>query len=426
MPAYAKLLNDKGINQKDINTIDDFQEKVPFFTKKDFFVDTPMEELCVDKNIQSLKLAVTSSGFSGVFSLGMSTEQDQNQSIFAVDTLLEYLINISEKKTFLINCVPMGVKIPTSLPIAEVSVRSDMALALINKFTPYFEQILIIGDPHFLKKIIEDGLEQGLDWKNLSVNFITGEDWFSENFRLYLADLLEIDFNRSDSGFFGANFGIAELDLSLFHESIYTIRLRQELQKNTRLREKIFGKNTKIIPLIFQYYPHKVFLETTQENELLFSMLNPDILMPLIRYNSQDQGAIRSYEEVKKILTEENCQHLIPDLKLPLVSVTGRSGRSLTVHGKTVTPEEIKEGLYSDYEVAFLTTGYFKLSQMADNEGKIEIQLKKGVMKTAELKTRFTKALLKHVDADIEIHFYDYQDFPYGMDLDYERKFKCI
>ncbi len=426
MPAYAKLLSDKGVNHKEINTIDDFQKRVPVFTKKDFFVDTPMEQLCVDKDIRSLKLAVTSSGFSGLFSLGMSTEQDQNQIIFSVDTLFEYLINISEKKTFLINCVPMGVKIPTSLPIAEVSVRSDMALALIKKFSPYFEQFLIIGDPHFLKKIIEDGIEQGTNWKDLPVNFITGEDWFSENYRLYLADLLGIDFNKPGSGFFGANFGIAELDLSLFHESTYTIRLRQELQNNTSLRERFFGKNMKITPIIFHYYPHKVFLETTQNNELLFSMLNTDLLMPLIRYNSQDQGVIRSYEDVKKILTEENCQHLIPDLKLPLVSVTGRSNRSLTVHGETVTPEEIKEGLYSDYEVAFLTTGYFKLSQMVDNEGKIEIQLKKGVKKTAELETKFSKALLKYVDTNLDIQFYDYQDFPYGMELDYERKFKCI
>ncbi len=426
MPAYTKLLSNNGINYKDINTIEDFQKNVPIFTKKDFFVDTPMDELCVDKNIQSLKLAVTSSGFSGVFSFGMSTEKDQKQIVFSIDTILDYIFKVSEKKTFMINCVPMGVKVPTSLPMAETSVRSDMALAILKKFNPYFEQFLILGDPHFLKKIIEDGIEQGVDWKSMPVSLIAGQDWFSENFRLYLADLLGIDFNCPDSSFFGANMGIAELDLSLFHESIFTVRLRQELQTNARLREKLLGKDTKIAPIIFHYYPHKVFLETTQNNELIFTMINPDNFVPLIRYNSQDQGATHSYDKVKNILIEENCQHLIPELKLPLVSIAGRTGRSITVHGKNVTPEEIKEGLYSDFQVAFLTTGYFKLSPKDNNEGKIEIQLKKGVNQTEELKKIFTKALLKYVDTDLETQFYDYQDFPYAMELDYERKFSCI
>ncbi|KHE90285.1 MAG: hypothetical protein SCABRO_03975 [Candidatus Scalindua brodae] len=426
MPAYSKLLSNNGINYKDINTIEDFQKNVPVFTKKDFFVDTSMAELCVDKNIQSLKLAVTSSGFSGVFSFGMSTAENQNQIVFSIDTILDYIFKISKKKTFLINCVPMGVKVPTSLPIAETSVRSDMALAILKKFHPYFDQFLILGDPHFLKKIIEEGIEQGIVWKGMPVSLIAGQDWFSENFRLYLADLLGIDFNCPDNGLFVANMGIAELDLSLFHESIFTVRLRQELQKNARLREKFLGKDTKIAPLIFHYYPHKIFLETTQSNELVFTMLNPDNFVPLIRYNSQDQGYIRSYEFVKKVLTEEGYPHLIPELKLPLVSIAGRADRFITVHGKNVTPEEIKEGLYSDFQVASSTTGYFKLSLKNDNEGKIEIQLKKGVKQTEKLKKKFTKALLKYVDTDIEIQCYHYHDFPYGMKLDYERKFTCI
>ncbi len=426
MPAYSKLLKTNKVNHKGINTIEDFQKNVPVFTKKDFFIDTPLDELCIDKNIQSVKSALTSSGFSGVFSFGMGTLYDQNQIIFSVDTILEYNFKISEKKTFMINCTAMGVKAPTSLPLAETSVRSDVALAILKKLSPYFDQFIIASDPHFLKKIIEDGVDQGIDWKDLTVNFITGQDWFSENFRLYLADYLGHDFNNPDRGILIANMGISELDLSLFHESADTILLRQELQKNTNLRKRLFGKNIKITPIIFHYYPHKIFLETTEKNELVFSILNTKAISPLIRYNSEDQGYIWSYEEVKKILMEENCQQLIPELKLPLVSVVGRSNRTLTVHGNSVTPEEIKEGLYGDFEVAFSTTGYFRLSLKDNNEGRVEIQLKKGIKQTDKLKERFAKALLKYVDTDLEIQFYDYQDFPYAMELDYERKFLFI
>ncbi len=71
-------------------------------------------------------------------------------------------------------------------------------------------------------------------------------------------------------------------------------------------------------------------------------------------------------------------------------------------------------------------SGSFDVNLVKGNEGKIEIQLKKGVTQTEDLKVKFTNALLKYVDADLEIKLYHYQDFPYGMELDYERKFKCI
>ncbi len=426
MPAYATLLRENNVNHEEIKTVEDFTENIPIFSKNDFFADTPINELCINKDIYSMKLAMSSSGFSGVYSFGINTKQNQDNIAFSIDTSLEYLFKISKQKTFLVNCVPMGVKIPTSLPIAETSIRSDMALAIIKKFSPFYEQFIIVSDPHFLKKIIEDGIEQGIDWKKMMINLIAGEDWFSESFRLYLSELVGIDIAHPEKGFFAATMGIAELDLNLFHDSIDTIRLRQELQNNTSLKHKLFGKGINITPLIFHYFPHRVFLETTNNDELVFTMLSQQFLIPLIRYNSQDQGYIRSYEFIKKVLTEEGYPHLIPELKLPLVAVAGRKGRWLSVKGKIVTPEEIKEGLYSDFEVAFLTTGYFKLSQKSVNDGKIEIQLKEGVKQTEDLKAKFTNALLKYVDADLEIQFYHYHDFPYGMVLDYESKFKCI
>ena len=80
----------------------------------------------------------------------------------------------------------MGVKIHTSLPLAETSVRSDMALAIIKKITRYFDQLLVVGDPYFIKRLVEEGIEEKIDWTKLNSSFIFGEDWFSESFRTYI------------------------------------------------------------------------------------------------------------------------------------------------------------------------------------------------------------------------------------------------
>jgi len=51
---------------------------------------------------------------------------------------------------------PHGVKIPTSLPVADTSVRPDMALAIYKKFSDKFDQTIFVSDPHFLKKLVEE------------------------------------------------------------------------------------------------------------------------------------------------------------------------------------------------------------------------------------------------------------------------------
>lgn len=425
MPAYKKILEGRGVNINEINTIDDFKKNVPILSKNDLFKDFDIAELCVDGNLHAMKLAMSSSGFSGTFAFGINTRYNQETIAFSIDTALDYVFKTNQRKTFLISCIPMGVKVPTELPIAETSIRSDMALAIIKKFHHHYEQILIVGDPFFLKKLIEEGIEDGVDWKKMNINLIFGEDWFSESFRLYMASLLGVDFNSPEKGLIGATMGIAELDLNIFHETIETIRLRQRAQEDPKLMKALFGENLKICPTIFQYYPHRMFLETNESNELIFSMLSKHFLIPLIRYNSSDRGYIIPYEKAKRTLIEFDLENLVPDLKLPLVGVGGRNNRWLTVNGKNITPEEIKQGLYSDFKAAGLTTGYFKLNKIGDR-GKIELQLKKAVTKSSDLQRLFEKALLKYCDIDLEVILYEYQTFPYAMELDYEKKFHPI
>jgi hypothetical protein len=54
------------------------------------------------------------------------------------------------------------------------------------------------------------------------------------------------------------------------------------------------------------------------------------------------------------------------------------------------------------------------------------VQLKKGISGSPERETAIRKAMAKYVSAPFKLTIYPYQDFPYSMELDYERKFKNI
>lgn len=427
VPAYQQILREHNLDQWRVIDVESYKKYVPIITKYDVFYRFEIEKLCVGGTIKDMKLAMSSSGFSGVYSFGINTNRNYKNIAKSIDTALDYVFDISNKKTFLVSCIPMGVKVHTSLKIAETSVRSDMALAIIKKFSHKFDQTLIVSDPHFLKKLVEAGIKEGIDWKKLNISLIFGEDWFSESFRSYLANLIDLDLNKPQGRLVGATMGIAELDLNLFHESFDTIKIRRKVQEDPELRKALFGKNCKVPPVIFHYYPHRIFLEAlpadSEHKELVFSMLSPTMLIPLMRYNSQDCGEVFSYNKMKDALKDFRYSDLIPELKLPLVAVSGRKDRFLELHGNRVNPEEIKQGLYEDFEVAALTTGYFKLNKDAH---KLEVQLKRGIAITDDLKNRFKNALLKYSSVDLPVILYHYQDFPYAVELDYEHKFHHV
>ncbi len=429
VPAYKEILKMAGCTPEKVTSIAAFKDMVPLITKEDVFPKYQIQDLCLDGSVGKIRSAMSSSGFSGVYSFGINTDKNHRNAVKAIDTTLDYMFEISKKKTLFMNCLPMGVRVPTSLPVADTSIRWDMALSIFKKFSPVFDQIIMLSDPHFLKMILEEGVAQGIDWKTKNIHLITGEDWIPETFRSYLGSILGTDWERMDRGLIGGTMGVAELDLNLFHESRDSIRIQRAALADKKLRYALYGEGCDVQPTLFHYYPHRTYLEVVESGdgspELVVSMLSDALLVPLIRYNVKDVARIHPYNEIKTILQDCGYGHLCPKLKLPLLSVGGRKNRALVIGNTTIAPEAIKQGIYDDFSVAALTTGYFRLSTK-DKEFLVELQLKKGVSSSPEREIAIKKAMAKYISAPFRLQTYPYQEFPYSMELDYERKFKNI
>lgn len=415
VPAYAKILHEKNINIGQINTLEDFAKKVPILKKEDLFPKFKLKELCIDGNLNELKSAFTSSGFSGVFSYGPVFKDDEENTKEMVDFLLDYTFETSRKKTVIINALAMGVSFQTSLPIISTSVKSEMVIAFIKKLKEDFEQFIIFSSPYFAKKIIEDGIKLGLDWKNYNVNFLIGGEWFPNSLASYLKSMLKKDAKVLST------MGLSEIGLNLFHDSPILSSARDIIQKDEKLRKKIFG-NLKTCPEIMYYYPPRYLLEIINKNvdgfgEMVFSILGNN-KMPLMRYNSKDIGKIFRHEDFFSAIRKAGY-NLNPEFKLPIIAIIGRE--SSAILGDKMIAQDINEALYKDVLIAKKITGYFRVSGSG-----IDIQLKENINPSLEIKRKIEKLILDFIGKKISVKVYSYQDFPYGMTLDYESKFRFI
>lgn len=418
--AYGKILSGKKVDVSGIRSLEDFKAKVPIVTKADVF-DFGISELCVGGKLpRDFVSAFTSSGFSNKFSFGVVTEEDGKATSEMIALLLDYLYGSEKNKTLLINAEAMGVTFASPYPMINTSVRPDMVLAFLKILKNEFEKFVVFADPHFAKKIVDDGAREKFDWKSSNVSFIVGGDSTSNSLVEYL---------RSFGVDVRITMGLSELGLNLFHDSPVLEKVRALAQKDKKLRYALFGEGVESCPEIMFYYPNRIFLEDVGKDkngfgDLVFTMLDKKLKMPLIRYNSKDNGKLFGYDEFGKILKEGGHGDLVPEFKLPIVAVAGRANRGIVCNGKRVGVEDVKEAIYRDVGVAKKLTGNFRLSKK--KRALLEVQLGEGEKMDRSVARKIEKEIFGMLGVSVPVRVYEYGDFPYGMGLDYERKFRFV
>jgi phenylacetate-CoA ligase len=286
------------------------------------------------------------------------------------------------------------------------------------------------SDVYFLKKLLEDGRSAGIRWRNWPVQFAMGGEWFPESYRQYLASLLQVDLDQRRPPIrILSSMGAAELGFNLCFETHDTVRLRQLASSDARVREALFGP-VDTVPMIGHYDPRRWFIELTPTEELgssggafVFTSVDPDTAMPLVRYRTGDCGYILPYSRVSRILRGLKYDRYVPGLTYPLLAVAGRTDQSVTVKGKTIRMEFLRGVLYSDFKLAAATTGQFRVT-VRGGRLQIRIQLQADIEpeRRAGIQSRFSDLFNRHVPAVVRA--VPYFDFGEVLSVDYERKFQ--
>jgi phenylacetate-CoA ligase len=413
-----------------VTSIESFQRLVPILSKQDVFPLTRLKDLLVTQSFENIDTLISSSGLTAQsFSLGLINRHGTRSMVRATDRLLDQWFDVRRKTTFLINTCAMGVRIPTSLPCIDLSVRSDKALAIAQALQPYFQQFIVTSDVFFLKKLLEDGLAAGSSWAEWPVHFVIGGEWFPESYRQYLAHLLQVDnADGSLSPSILASMGAAELGFNLCYETHDTVRLRALICSDRRLCDSLFGC-VDTVPLIGHYDPRRWFVELARTSDatrgsgaLVFTNIDPRAAMPLIRYETGDYGYLLSHASLSRTLRDFNYHTYIPRSTLPLMAVAGRTSEMLSVAGKTVRMEFLRSLLYSDRALASQTTGQFQATEAGDAMNiQIQLQPHTKADDIAPLQKRYSKLINTFIPASVQA--VPYFDFRHGMTVNYETKF---
>ncbi len=426
-PFYKGLLTTVSQQRQKITDIDSFKKYVPIIDKNFLYHSNRIEELLFKKGKYSqIRSLLLSSGSSGVFSYGLSTQKEIKQNARFLEMLLEYFFHILEERTLIINSLANGVKLPVVEAVtAEIGPRTDSLLFLLKNVSPHFDQTILIGDHIFIKNSLEEGCKERIAYENLKIHLILGGSFFVENLRDYLAYLLKSDLKDPNRGRIFSSMGISEFGLNLFFESPETIHLRRLTQTDPILQDKLLGPHyPSYLPMFFNYFPQLFFLEEVQQ-KILITGLNPNSPLPLIRYDTQDIGKILQFDELEVLLKgKEDKANLLPPFKSPLVLMYSKLEPTEYQNIK-IYPQQILQGIFSDFEAASLITGYIKFINQ-DHQTKLCIQLKDGIANNEGTLKQIRKSALQYVNQDLPLILYSYKDFPFGLTLDYEHKFKFV
>jgi phenylacetate-CoA ligase len=409
-----------------------FVARCPILTKSNTFDRFPIDQLCAAGRMSDLADVLTSSGHGVRFSFGLSTRQQQAESADLIDLALDEAFQVKTLRTLAINCLPMGVVFSSkAMTVATTSVREDMAVALVKTFGQHYEQVLIVSDPLFVRRLLDYADEQGLDWSRYRVRLVLGEELFVERFRSYVAHRLGLDLDGADAagadaagedaGSIISSFGVGELGLHLCYETKATIALRRAATRHSTLACQLFGESVPS-PMILAFNPGRTLIEAVDPDSsgygrLTISMLDTARPIPLLRYQTGDVVRLLDPAHVAQQLRDHGLTlpGPIPDAMLVL---RGRDKDRLP-DGSDVAA--YKDALYVDPSVAARVTGAFRLT-VSPAGPCMQVQLVRGAETDVAFENRLRAALqLGH--ADVSVLVTPYEAFPYGLGLDYERKF---
>jgi phenylacetate-CoA ligase len=197
VPAYRALLEEHGVSADEVRDLASFCRLCPLLSKDNTFDRFPLQQLTAGGALLDIADVLTSSGQGGRFSFGVINRTQVSANADLMDGAFDDAFHVKTRKTLAINCLPMGVVFSSHcMTVATTSVREDMAVALVETFGHHYEQIVLCGDPLFIKRFTDYARERGVDWSRYRINAVLGEEIFGEHFRGYIAACLGLNLDR--------------------------------------------------------------------------------------------------------------------------------------------------------------------------------------------------------------------------------------
>ncbi len=389
VPAYKDFLKKKGVNPSKVKTIDDFR-KLPTLDKDNYLRVYPRADLCWDGEFGKGRWSIaTTSGSTGKpFYFPRTHTQDLQYAINA-ELYFRNNFDLQNKRTLYIVAFPMGAWIGGVFTYEALRLVADRGGYDLSIITPgidkkgvidaveelgdSFDQIIIGAYAPFLKDILDDGIERGINWKGYDLGFVFSAEAFSETFRDYVIKTVE---PKDEFKFSLNHFGTVDQG-TLAHETPESVLIRRTLVREKKLDNILPEKHRQ--PTLAQYNPELFYFEQNGDN-LLCSTYSG---IPLVRYDLKDYGGVISREsmhkklskngiDIEKELSKNNLQSTT--WNLPFVYVYERNDFSVSYYAFLIYPDTVRRALQST-EFHDLITGKFTMSVEYDDSGRQKLHI---------------------------------------------------
>src|SRR3989344_971003 len=255
-----------------------------------------------------------------------------------------------------------------NISLAPIGPNINLYLETVKNIAPYFDQVILMGYPPFIKDVIDQAGKKGIRWGDYNLKILTAAEGYSEKFRDYIIKKASIKNPLLDI----VNiYGSVELG-TMAHETPLANLIRRMANRDSKVFREIFPRAQRM-PTLAQYYPHMIYFEEVN-GEVLGSGYGSSI--PLLRYRFPDMGGVIPFDTMLRklnnigvdIISEAQkfkIQNTI--LKLPFVYVEGRSDYHAKLRLHDVYPEIIRDALINNKLNKFLTG---KFAMLVKNDRK--------------------------------------------------------
>lgn len=340
VPAYKDFMLKNGGNSESRF------ESLPLVDKKNYLLTYPIQELCWNGSIESCHLIGSSSGFSKTGSVFWPKRpSDEAEYVQSIEKMLSENYGIDKKRTLIFCCMALGTWIggmtltsalrilasqgKNPITIVTPGLNFGEAVEIYSRFYSNFEQTLWITNPSSINIILALLNHKGVSIPAKSNFFPVVGEYYSEVFRENISS--KFGFSKDEPYVIWTGYGSADTgDLSV--ETAATIALRKFIHRNRNLSEKIF--NTSDTPMILDVAPDP-FIEIIN-NQIV---VTKDQLVPLVRYNTGDEGGLLYKKKLKEL--HEFPKEIIEPLRDKMIYVFGRASDSIIFYGTNINVKNI-------------------------------------------------------------------------------------
>lgn len=431
VPAYRDFLKKHHIHPERIRSMKDFAS-VPPVDKTNYLTAYPREALMWDGAFSQLGWTIaTTSGSTGEPYYFPRLEKHNADYAAMAELYLRTNFQIHKRTTLYIIGFPMGAWIGGVFTLQALMLLRDSGkyplsiitpginkleiIKAVKNLGPHFDQIIIGSYGPFLKDTLDEGKRLGLDWTRYRLGFIFSAEGFSESFRDYVIRLAGLT-NPYTSTL--NHYGTVDLG-TMAHETPIAILIRRLALSRPRLYTQLFGQITKL-PTLTQYNPEHYYFEDIDGN----LVCTADSGIPLVRYNLKDHGGVRTFDHIRKILTD-NTLSLESIAKendiastvwhLPFVYVYERSDFSVSFFAFQIYPETIRKALYHRSLTSTLTgkfTMMVRFDTRANQSLTIHLELKYGKKPTTRLKRTAVERIMGQLLAENSEFRKTHEEYP--------------